>query len=130
MMFTFKNDNDVIVITLEKVISHSKKTQQIFVAQCVWLLASVNGLELGLIIQIDHLGSREAKAVLAVPQLVRTDPENSDSDCLHPEVHPGWIHQISSEREVSATPRDLTEDLRVDCLLQCAEQFVEVSRRA
>jgi len=58
MTFTFENDNDVIVYALEKVISYARRTQQIFVAQCVWWLASVIGLEPGVVIYIDNLHGR------------------------------------------------------------------------
>jgi hypothetical protein len=58
MTITFENDNDVIIYTLEKVISYARKTQQVFVAQCVWWLASIIGLEQGLIKFIDNLQLR------------------------------------------------------------------------
>jgi hypothetical protein len=58
MTITFENDHDVIVYALEKIISHARRTQHIFVAQCVWWLASIIGLEQGLIIHIDNLNSR------------------------------------------------------------------------
>jgi len=54
MTITFKNDNNVIVYAFEKVISYAKRTQQIFVAQCVWWLASIIGLEPELIVYIDN----------------------------------------------------------------------------
>jgi hypothetical protein len=60
MTITFKTDNDVIVYALEKVISHARKTQQIFVAHCVWWLAGVIGLEADLVIHIDTLHGRTA----------------------------------------------------------------------
>jgi hypothetical protein len=55
MTLTFENDNDVIVYALEKIISYTRKTQQIFVAQCIWWLASVIDLEQGLVQYIDNL---------------------------------------------------------------------------
>jgi hypothetical protein len=58
MTITFKNDNDIIVYALEKIISYAGKTEQIFVAQCIWWLASIIGLEQGLTIYIDHLRAR------------------------------------------------------------------------
>jgi len=58
MTITFDNDNDVIVYALEKIIAHARRTQQIFVAHCVWWLASIIGLEQGLISYIDNLCSR------------------------------------------------------------------------
>jgi hypothetical protein len=60
MTVTFENDNDVIVYALEKVILHTRRTQQIFMAQCVWWLAGIIGLEEDLIIHIDKLHGRTA----------------------------------------------------------------------
>jgi hypothetical protein len=45
MTITFENDNDGITYAFEKVISHARRTQQIFVAQCVWWIASIIGLQ-------------------------------------------------------------------------------------
>jgi hypothetical protein len=42
----------------KKVIAYARKSQQIFVAQCVWWLASVIGHELGLFNHTDNLQSR------------------------------------------------------------------------
>jgi hypothetical protein len=58
MTITFENDNDVIVYAFEKVIAHARKTQQIFVAQCIWWLANIIGLEGNLIKHIDILHGR------------------------------------------------------------------------
>jgi hypothetical protein len=57
MPITFENDNDVIIYALEKIISHARRTQQIFVAQCVWWLAAIIGLEQGLVNYIDNIQS-------------------------------------------------------------------------
>jgi hypothetical protein len=57
MTITFENDNDVIVYALEKIISYARRTQQIFVAQCVWWHASIIGLEQGINNYIDNLQS-------------------------------------------------------------------------
>jgi hypothetical protein len=63
MTITFENDNDVIIYTLEKIISYARRTQQVFVAHCVWWLASVIGLEQGLIVHIDNLQERGTTSV-------------------------------------------------------------------
>jgi hypothetical protein len=55
MTITFENDNDVIFDGLETIISYAKRTEQIFFAQCVWWLASIIGLEQGLVNHIDNL---------------------------------------------------------------------------
>jgi hypothetical protein len=59
MTITFGNDNDVILYALEMIISHARRTQQIFVAQCFWWLASIIGLDQGLVTSyIDNQQSR------------------------------------------------------------------------
>jgi len=59
MTITFENDNDVIVYAFEKVIADARRTHQIFVAQFVWWLAAIIGLEQGLISHIDNLQLQE-----------------------------------------------------------------------
>jgi hypothetical protein len=39
MTITFENDSEVIVYALENAIAHARRTQQIFVVQCMWWLA-------------------------------------------------------------------------------------------
>jgi hypothetical protein len=63
MTITFENNNDVIVYALEKVISFARRTQYVFVAQCVRWLAFIIGLEQGLVIPIDHQRARYEKSV-------------------------------------------------------------------
>jgi hypothetical protein len=58
MTLTFENDNDVIVFALEKIISFARENQYLFVANCIWWIAGVIGLEAGLINHIDNLESR------------------------------------------------------------------------
>jgi len=100
MHVTFENDNDIIVYTLECVIAHARRTQRIFVAQCAWWLASIIGLEQEVVSHIDRL--------------------QGQADTKLPEQLP---------REVSATPRDLTENSRVDQVLDSAEQYLKESTR-
>jgi hypothetical protein len=60
MTVTFANGNDDIPYALERVMSYARKTQQIFVAQCVWWLAGIIGLEEALVNHIDKLHGRTA----------------------------------------------------------------------
>jgi len=113
MTITFENESDIIVYALEKIISYARGIQQIFVAQCVWWLASIIGLESGLIVHIDNLRKREPSATL-----------NSGGN-----IHPDRIQQHLSERAISSTPRDLTEDLRLDRVLESAEECISSSRK-
>lgn len=55
MTVSFENDSDVIVYALENGICYARRTQQIFVAQCVWWLASIISLEQELVIDIDKI---------------------------------------------------------------------------
>jgi len=94
MTITFENDNDVMVYALEKIIFYARKFQQIFVAQCVWWLASVIGLELELIFHIDNLQSRENPTRDAEPtRKVPTPRESSVRDS------PGRQEKILQECE-------------------------------
>jgi len=64
-----ENDNAIIVHALECVIAHAKRTQQIFVAQCVWWLALIIGLEQDLVSHIDRLqGQRNTKPAEQLPR--------------------------------------------------------------
>jgi hypothetical protein len=121
MTVTFENDNDVILFALEKVISYTRRTQQIFVAQCVWWLASIIGHEQGLINHIDNLENREG------PNSQRQEaPEEVP---LPSQIHPNRVPQISDRRSVSAILRDLTEDQRLDQILVGAKKAIQESIR-
>jgi hypothetical protein len=136
MTITFENDNDVIVYGLERVISYARRTQQIFVAQCVWWLALIIGLEPNLISHIEKLRVREE----SVPKEPRELPgdleqlqgrqEPAKFNLQAAKVHPATVGQITNTREVSATPRDLAEDQRLDHLLDRTELFITESVQA
>jgi len=104
MTVNFENDNDVIVYALEKVISYARRTQQIFVAQCAWWLASIIGLEQGLANYIDNIQSRVDVTVI---------PEEASK----------------VGRTVSPIPRDNQEDQRQDKILEECEEYLKDSKR-
>jgi hypothetical protein len=136
MTITFENDNDVIAYALEKIIAYARRTQQLFVAQCVWWLASVIGLELGLVAHIDNLRVREGlvpgepKEPLRDSEQRPERQESAKSDLQAANVHPDRVSQVTYTREVSATPRDLAEDQRLDQLLDKAELYITESVQA
>jgi hypothetical protein len=85
MTVTFENDNDVIVYALEKVISYARRTQQIFVAQCVCWLAGIIGLEEALVNYVDKLHgrttAREEHTTKEVSDpVIQITPEFQDSE--------------------------------------------------
>jgi hypothetical protein len=78
---------------LEKVVSYARNTQQIFVAQCLWWLASIIGPEQGKVTHIDN------------------HMEWSDTmidEVLWPVIN--LHYKIQCDRSVSSTPRDIQED--------------------
>jgi len=127
MTITFENYNDVIVNALEKIISHARWTQQIFVAQGVWWLASILGLQQGLISYIDTPHVR--KDILSQSRSSKDRQEGPERDQLPQQVHPDRVPQIVCERSVATVPRDLTEDQRLDLIPNSAEQVIQDSFR-
>jgi len=59
MTLTFESDNEVIVYTLERIVSYARKHQYIFVVRSIWWIASVIDLTEGLVMHIDNLRIRE-----------------------------------------------------------------------
>jgi len=56
----FENDNDVILYSLEKIIAYARNNQYNFLAQSIWWISSIIGLQWGLISYIDTRQSLEA----------------------------------------------------------------------
>ena len=104
MTITFEHETDVIIYALEKVISHARRNQQIFVAQCVWWLASIIGIEQELVKYIDNIQSRIN--VTIIPEKV---PKEG--------------------RAVSPEPRDNQEDQRQDKILAECKEYLKDSKR-
>jgi hypothetical protein len=92
---------------LEKVIAYARRTQHIFVAHCVWWLASIIGLEQGLINHLDNIQSRVEVATPA--EALSEDITSAVKDTRKQRK------EVPGSRKVSPTPRDLQEDWRIDC---------------
>ena len=71
------------------------RTQQVFIPQCVWWLASVIGLEQGLVIYIDNVTTRLHNMVQELPRPIINNED------------PNQIRKT-----VSPTHRDIQEDPR------------------
>jgi hypothetical protein len=94
MPFTFGNDSDVIVYTLEKIIFFARENQYLFVANCAWWIAGVIGLDRGLTIYIDNICARiELTSPINNTRGVSTIPRDIASN-------------ISPESAVNATTED------------------------
>jgi len=59
MTITFESDSDVIIYALEKITSFARENTFLFVANCVWWIAAVVGLDTWLTIYIDNLEARK-----------------------------------------------------------------------
>jgi len=109
MPVTFENDSDVIIYALEKVIAYARRTQQIFVAQCVWWLASIVGLEQGLIVHIDNLRKRSE-----ISSAKREESSGDLAASVSGEERQFPVATNQQAREVSSVPRDIQEESRID----------------
>jgi len=104
MTITYNNDNDIIVYALEQIIAHARRTQQVFVAQCVWWLVSIIGLEQGLVNYIDNIQPRQE--IIIIPGKATERKET-----------------------ISPTPRDTPGNERQDRVLKKCEEFLKDSPR-
>jgi hypothetical protein len=75
MTITFESDKDIIVYALEKIISHARDTQYIFLAQSVWWISSILGLQEGLAIHIDNLKARSEVIQIKGPNNKISNPD-------------------------------------------------------
>jgi hypothetical protein len=109
MTITFENDNDVIVYALEMVISYTRRTQHLFIVQCIWWLVSIIGLEQELINHIDNLHGR---MVISKEHHLEGDnnPATQDSSVVQ-----------------DLTPKG-TEENHQDSVLKECEEFLKESR--
>jgi len=150
MTLTFENDNDVIVYVLEKIISHARQHQYIFIAQSVWWLVSIIGLMQGLAIHIDNLDIRCGIASRKIEYLeknmsnqidtsyrrkrVSTIPRDVQGDCRSDSVpgniHPDRISQTQSMiHDISCSELDDSEPVLLLQIVRNTEQFIQTSRK-
>jgi len=108
MTITFENHNDVIVYALENTIAYTRRTQQIFVAHCVWWLASVIELEQGLINYINNLWERSEISLEEVK-------ESSEGPAALVQEEKLFLPVATDQqaRGKSTVPRDIQEGSRI-----------------
>jgi len=83
MTMSFKNDNHVIVYSLEKIISFARKNQYIFLAQSIWWISSIIRLQPALITYIDNLQSRSEKEKIWCKVTITSRDEAPESEEDH-----------------------------------------------
>jgi len=112
MTITFENDSDVIVYALEKIISFARENQFLLVANCVWWISEIIGLELGLVAHIDNLEERKSLVPLGNRYEV---------------VQPSKDKRTSTEQEVCSIPRGHTENQHLDRIIVSPESIIQES---
>jgi len=138
MTITFDNESDVIVYALEKIIGYARKHQYIFVAQSVWWIASVIGLQDGLAIHIDNL--RVRFEISKVPSEVEqpasgkelaTLPEHLPVAAEGSTFHPDRIRQIGNTVDVDYEEEDnKPESDRAGLVIKRAKKYIAQSEKA
>lgn len=93
MSITFRSEADIILWTFAKLLITFKERQYLFAAQCIWWIAALVQLDPALTYLIDH-------------QKFPSDIESGK------EVRASV--QVSFEREISATPRDIQRQSETD----------------
>jgi hypothetical protein len=119
MTIIFESDKDVIVYALEKIISHARNNQYIFLAQSVWWISSIIGLQQELILHIDNLKIQSEVEIIA--------PESSSA------IHPDRLARIQESDDsyntsdgdsVSTTETDIHNEVIDNC-----ETFLQQSQQ-
>jgi len=99
MPITFENENVVIVYAFEKVLSFARNSQHIFLAQSIWWISSILGLQQGLIIHIDNLKARsESRLGLSVhqPSVSESEPLTTFGPSPNQYIHPDRIGRVKT----------------------------------
>ena len=90
MTITFKNNNDVLIYAFKKIIAYTRNNQYIFVAECVWWIASIIGLQEGLVTHINNLRIR--LEAYRKPSSTYSDTGN---------IHPDRVRQLQENQRGS-----------------------------
>jgi hypothetical protein len=101
-------------------VSYARRKQQAFLAQCIWWLASIIGLERGLINHIDNLNSRIESTVIPGEEIRVSLEEKA------PDEAAASSPQDSPEPTVS---REKQENYRKNKILKECEEYLKDSRR-
>jgi hypothetical protein len=135
MTITFESDKDVIVYALEKIISYARDNQYIFLAQSIWWISSIIGLQEGLIIFIDNLKIRKD---IGNPELREASLAQQPLSAIHPsrvaQIQTSDGDYISSDSEsVSTTETDIHNELIDNCktfLAQSQKERKAIGRKS
>jgi hypothetical protein len=121
MTIEFESESDVIVYALEKIISYARKNQYIFVAQSVWWISSIIGLQEELVSYIDKL---------QLTIVGKVAPEKESTISL---VHPDRVANIQDSEDSYLTSDgdsiSTTESTIHNEIIDNCELFLEQSQQ-
>jgi len=113
MTIPFENENDVIVYALERIISFARKNQYIFLAQSVWWISSIMGLQPELITYIGNLEPCSKKEQIQREVTVTSKDEATESkedqqdtilkECEEFLRDSRWLRDIANHRSTGIT---------------------------
>jgi hypothetical protein len=132
MTITFENDKDVIVYALEKIISYARNHRYIFLAQSIWWISSIIGLQEELISHIDNLKERLDVLIQRVSS-VELNQSAIEESSPNLQIHPDRVRRIQASQD-SYTESDIesnttTEtDIHNEVINNC-EAFLEQSKQ-
>jgi hypothetical protein len=119
MTLTFENNNDIIIYSLEKIISFARSNQYIFLAQSVWWISSIVGLQQGLVTHIDNLrrlhSSKEEPCSQEVSGVPRDLPEGAQINLDFQGVHPDRISRVDKRVDTGSLdkiPKESEESVK------------------
>jgi hypothetical protein len=122
MTITFDNDNDVIVYALEKIIFYARNNQYIFLAQNIWCISSIIGLQAGVVSHVDTLKLRDD---IELPKLSIQPEESKINPDRIAKIQYSDCDYIDSEVEsVSTTETDIHNKV-----IDNGEAFLEQSNK-
>jgi hypothetical protein len=141
MTLTFESDKDVIVYALKQIISYARNNQYLFLAQSVWWISSIIGLQQDSVIHIDNLKiSRDLGTVIpSVSPFVEQEPLDTtkvkipEVEDINRHIHPSRLAAIqgnnsnysdSENESISTTEADIHTEVIDYC-----EAFFEQSKQ-
>ena len=133
MPITFETDNDTIVNAPERIISYARKNQYIILVQSVWWIASIIGLQLGLVIYVDNL--RERLEAYQAPSRNQCDRDNLHRDRISrikkliPDLKSPNYGSSQDSSESESEQLSTSEDSLHDQILDNCEESLQQSKQ-
>jgi hypothetical protein len=148
MPIVVESDKDVIVYAFGMIIAYARDNQDILLAQTVWWISSIIGLQQGLVMHIDNIKKRSDITIRESVQednassnkihhgtiVSRIAGDNQDGlshDCDNDNIHPDRISQVGQTiLDLSnGGPRDV-EPSQEPGVVGKTEQLLKTSRKA